>query len=548
MGIVLAILALLAVAAAAVKRSRYARGGSVLDQLAAAVMERAQNRFVLDYSQLVAARSMAEYMESIATMELPRSALTLTRPLGEGNFGRVIAANITRDIKAPASRWRHSGSTGTGNTEVAVKVRRVVAEVDDAALAAEEALAVEALLLRALEHPSIVRVVGLVSLSAPIMVVMELMPNGDLRDFLRKCRPDSTVAAASPAETLNGVDMVAIAARLASAMAFLERNAIIHRDLACRNILVGASPREVKIADLGAARNLFKSAQGTYVATTEHTPARWMSLEALAEGTFSHKSDVFAFGVLVWELLSYGRTPWGAFGVVEMIEALRSGDRMPPPAMIAEEVEVKLYAIAGRCWAEAPKKRPPFRQLFEELQVFNQVLKVVGLGGLASASPSAGSLATSAGYEYESEAGDYATFLGPAARGKPDAAVSSPWPVAIATEKQSIGAQTLQAWSSNTPAAAQQIDLDGIGHVTLPGGKGKVVDCTSGSPTPHHDGSGDAPCGLGAVRDHDGGTQLPCVLKHDTLLSETVVDAVALPPSAPLAEPASARAEGGARL
>ena len=77
-------------------------------------------------------------------------------------------------------------------------------------------------------------------------------------------------------------------------------------------------------ADLGAARDVLRLEGEQYIASTEHTPARWMPLEALMEGKFSHKSDVWAFGVLLWEITSLAKTPWGAFGVADMADALRA--------------------------------------------------------------------------------------------------------------------------------------------------------------------------------------------------------------------------------
>ena len=143
----------------------------------------------------------------------------------------------------------------------------------------------------------------------------------------------------------------------------------MRRDIAARNVLVGSSKHDIKLADLGAARNVFRAEGGVYTATTEHNPARWMPLEALANAEFSHKSDVYAFGVLLWELISFGRTPWGAFGNADMIEALQRGERMDDPKLLPCEECDKLYATAIRCWRREPAKRPPFRQLSDELQV-----------------------------------------------------------------------------------------------------------------------------------------------------------------------------------
>jgi serine/threonine protein kinase len=193
------------------------------------------------------------------------------------------------------------------------------------------------------------------------------------------------VPTAAPA-VIDGADMVAMAAKLGSAMAFLESQSIVHRDIAARNVLVGNGPREVKMADLGAARNVHRTSEasyrGVYTATTDHAPARWMALEALQQAKFSHKSDVFAFGVLLWEMLSFGQTPWGAFGVFDFTQALQNGERLPlPPTSEAdsEGAEVHpatnaLYALALRCWKEAPTKRPHFRQLEAELATHRTVL------------------------------------------------------------------------------------------------------------------------------------------------------------------------------
>ena len=83
---------------------------------------------------------------------------------------------------------------------------------------------------------------------------------------------------------------------------------------------VGASLADVKLGDLGAARNVKSKAEYTYIATAEHMPARWLPLEAIRDAAFSHKSDVFSFGVLMWEICTLGKPPWGAFGVADIVE------------------------------------------------------------------------------------------------------------------------------------------------------------------------------------------------------------------------------------
>jgi serine/threonine protein kinase len=241
---------------------------------------------------------------------------------------------------------------------------------------ANEALLVEALLLRALRHAHVVKVVAVISQTAPIVLCTELMENGDLRSFLRACRP----TAVDPPAKITATDLVVMAARLASAMAYLEKNGVIHRDIAARNGLVGTNSVDVQLADLGAARNVFKNAERVYIATSDHNPSRWLPLEAITEVRFSHKSDVFGFGVLLWELFSYGRTPWGAFGVADMVDALRAGERLQKPGLLPGEAEDRIYSTALRCWHELPAKRPPFRQLNDELLVLSKAL-VASRGG-----------------------------------------------------------------------------------------------------------------------------------------------------------------------
>ena len=246
----------------------------------------------------------------------------------------------------------------------------------------DTALMAEGLLLLGLQHPSIIKLVAIVTDSTPTLVCTELMLNGDLKTFLRSRRhpaagPSGATSPSPPASTattgaaiVTPLAMHQMAARLASAMAFLERRGVIHRDIAARNVLVGEAAIDVKLADLGAARDVLRAEGGQYIATTEHTPARWMPLEALREARFSHKSDVWAFGVLLWEIGTFAKTPWGVFGVGEMAAAIERGERLEHE----DRVPRFLYAIMLRCWHEVSTKRPPFEQLNDELQVRATVL------------------------------------------------------------------------------------------------------------------------------------------------------------------------------
>jgi surface protein len=369
-------------------------------QIADVVRERAEARFVIEYRQLVTEDSMEAFQSTFRKLEVSRAEVSVGAELGRGQSG-VVFAGV----------W--------DSTAIAIKTRQIADVADfvgaDAAVE-DEALLLEALLLNGLRHPAIVSLLAIVTKAAPILVCIELMENGDLREFLRDCRrKQASSQSASPTRKIHVPPqprhaeitpcvMALMAAKLGSAMAFLEQHHIIHRDVAARNVLVGAAAIDVKLADLGAARSVHCMSEisnaGVYTATSDHTPARWMPLEALREAKFSHKSDVFAFGVLLWEILSMGKTPWGAFGVQDFTSALVRGERMLCPVLVESQAEErgeadggadaktdgsiaahdlvhKIYAVAVRCWAENPEKRPHFHQLEAEFAIHEKVLVAV---------------------------------------------------------------------------------------------------------------------------------------------------------------------------
>jgi serine/threonine protein kinase len=330
----------------------------------------AEARFVIEYRQLVCARSMTEFQRDFQQLEVARSAVRLGPELGRGQSGVVFLGSICgREI------------------DVAIKTRiDDSVNVGSAVAVADEALLLEAMLLNGLRHSGIVTLLAVVTIQSPILVCTEFMENGNLRDFLRRCRPNQKVRTRIN-RVVGSMDitptvMTTMAAKLSSAMAFIEEKGIIHRDIAARNVLVGNNATAVKIADLGAARNVHRTSElacnGVYIAKTDHSPARWMSLEALRDAQFSHKSDVFAFGVLLWEILSLGQTPWGVFGVPEFTQALENGERLVFPRALERTLETSIaktiYSIALRCWKESPTKRPHLHQVEAEFAIHHGVL------------------------------------------------------------------------------------------------------------------------------------------------------------------------------
>jgi serine/threonine protein kinase/Ran GTPase-activating protein (RanGAP) involved in mRNA processing and transport len=382
------------------RRGASTDASSVATKFLALARERAEVRFVLEYRQLVSAKSMPEFQLQLQQLEVPRSTVKLGTELGRGQSGIVFRGAFCDGGVGLAIKTRGGGGFNVGGAAAAV---------------ADEALMLEAMLLNGLRHPGIVTLLAVVTSGTQVLICTELMQNGDLRAHLRRCRPrppvmgamgagtGATVASTGATDTRTGATdtkagatdtrtlpwvittqaMIAMTAKLGSALGFIEQQGIIHRDIAARNVLVGKDASDVKLADLGAARNVHRTNElvcnGVYTATTEHTPARWMPLEALREAKFSHKSDVFAFGVLLWEILTFGQTPWGAFGVADFTHALAQGERLKFPSTFgAGKAEARtahiMYAVAMRCWNDSPAKRPHFHQLEAEFAIHHTVL------------------------------------------------------------------------------------------------------------------------------------------------------------------------------
>ena len=320
-------------------------------ELCSATKERAQLTFLAKYSQRLfsTVQSAEEYAALVATLELPRVNIKMVRQLGAGNYGNVMLAKL-----------RKSGGSGDGGgtstVEVAVKSR--LPEETDATV--DEALLAEALVLHSLKHEHILEMIGICTTSMPFLVATERMANGDLKSYLRACRPSQP----KPKASLTLYDVSLIAERIAQALAHLEKLSVIHRDVAARNVLVGTAPTEVKLGDLGAARSVFREAEREYTATSDHMPVRWMALESLRQASFTNKSDVWSFGVFCWEVTTHGKTPYGVFGGVKDISGhLVKGGRLEeapftPPGMFKQML---------LCWSEDPKRRPRFADLVQAL-------------------------------------------------------------------------------------------------------------------------------------------------------------------------------------
>ncbi|XP_015273635.1 PREDICTED: angiopoietin-1 receptor [Gekko japonicus] len=211
-------------------------------------------------------------------------------------------------------------------------------------------------------HPNIINLLGACEHRGYLYLAIEYAPHGNLLDFLRKSRVLETdpafAIANSTASTLSSQQLLHFAADVARGMDYLSQKQFIHRDLAARNILVGEN-YVAKIADFGLSRG-----QEVYVKKTMgRLPVRWMAIESLNYSVYTTNSDVWSYGVLLWEIVSLGGTPYCGMTCAELYEKLPQGYRLEKPLNCDDEV----YDLMRQCWREKPYERPSFAQILVSL-------------------------------------------------------------------------------------------------------------------------------------------------------------------------------------
>ncbi|XP_012391670.1 tyrosine-protein kinase Fes/Fps isoform X3 [Orcinus orca] len=260
---------------------------------------------------------------------LSHEDLVLGEQIGRGNFGEVFSGRLRAD-----------------NTLVAVKSCRETLPPDLKAKFLQEAR-----ILKQYSHPNIVRLIGVCTQKQPIYIVMELVQGGDFLTFLR------TEGARLRVKTL--LQMVGDAA---AGMEYLESKCCIHRDLAARNCLV-TEKNVLKISDFGMSR---EEADGIYAASggLRQVPVKWTAPEALNYGRYSSESDVWSFGILLWETFSLGASPYPNLSNQQTREFVEKGGRLPCPELCPDAV----FRLMEQCWASEPGQRPSFSTIYQELQ------------------------------------------------------------------------------------------------------------------------------------------------------------------------------------
>ncbi|KAI5092441.1 high affinity nerve growth factor receptor precursor, partial [Silurus meridionalis] len=284
--------------------------------------------------------------KDMCVQHIKRQDIMLKWELGEGAFGKVYlaeCANLCPD---------------TDKMLVAIKTLK------DANESTRQDFQREAELLTVLQHEHIVRFYGVCTDGEPLAMVFEYMRHGDLNRFLRAHGPDARIldeVKMPPVGQLTLLQMLQIAAQIASGMVYLASLHFVHRDLATRNCLVGEG-LVVKIGDFGMSRDIY-STDYYRVGGRTMLPIRWMPPESIMYRKFTTESDIWSFGVVLWEIFTYGKQPWYQLSNSEAIECITQGRELERPRTCPKEV----HQLMQGCWQREPQQRLVIKEVYNRL-------------------------------------------------------------------------------------------------------------------------------------------------------------------------------------
>ncbi|XP_006152175.1 focal adhesion kinase 1 isoform X2 [Tupaia chinensis] len=270
--------------------------------------------------------------------EIQRERIELGRCIGEGQFGDV-----------------HQGVyMSPENPALAVAIKTCKNCTSDSV---REKFLQEALTMRQFDHPHIVKLIGVIT-ENPVWIIMELCTLGELRSFLQVRK-----------YSLDLASLILYAYQLSTALAYLESKRFVHRDIAARNVLVSSNDC-VKLGDFGLSRYMEDSTY--YKASKGKLPIKWMAPESINFRRFTSASDVWMFGVCMWEILMHGVKPFQGVKNNDVIGRIENGERLPMPP----NCPPTLYSLMTKCWAYDPSRRPRFTELKAQLSTILEEEKV----------------------------------------------------------------------------------------------------------------------------------------------------------------------------
>uniref|UniRef100_H2ZQU1 receptor protein-tyrosine kinase n=1 Tax=Ciona savignyi TaxID=51511 RepID=H2ZQU1_CIOSA len=266
------------------------------------------------------------------TKEIDASFIKIEQVIGAGEFGEVCRGRLQM--------------TNKNETDVAIKTLK-------SGYSTQQKLDFlgEASIMGQFDHPNVIRLEGVVTKSRPLMIITEFMENGSLDVFLRNHDNGFTV-----------IQLVGILRNIAAGMKYLSDMGYVHRDLAARNILVNAQ-LICKVSDFGMSRVLEEDSDAAYTARGGKIPIRWTAPEAFTYRKFTSASDVWSYGIVMWEVMSYGERPYWGMSNRDVMNAVETGYRLPAP-MDCPQVQHRLML---ECWKKDRNQRPKFGQIVSSL-------------------------------------------------------------------------------------------------------------------------------------------------------------------------------------
>ncbi|XP_065209456.1 plexin-A4-like [Planococcus citri] len=278
--------------------------------------------------------------------EIPRGDLLLGEILGEGEFRRVVKGNVSGLLQQDVV------------ITVAVKMLKNTHTDEDMIN-----LVCEMELMKLIgRHDNVLALLGCCTQDGPLFIITEYSSHGNLLDFLRNHNPHSSTAQETTLVDLSETVIISFAQQVAKGMEYLASLQIIHRDLAARNVLVFDN-YTLKIGNFGSARDI-RHDYYFEQKTNGRFPVKWMAPEALIHFRYTIQSDVWSFGVLLWEIMTFGAVPYSEFDdVKKLVQAIQSGYRMKKPDTCPE----MLYCLMRKCWKYLPKDRPDFTTTIQDL-------------------------------------------------------------------------------------------------------------------------------------------------------------------------------------
>uniref|UniRef100_A0A669DLY1 non-specific protein-tyrosine kinase n=1 Tax=Oreochromis niloticus TaxID=8128 RepID=A0A669DLY1_ORENI len=276
-----------------------------------------------------------ERPKSVVKYGIDRNDIVLGRILGEGFFGEVYDGV-----------YKKNGE----RVNVAVKTCK------DCSPDVMEKFMSEAVIMKNLDHPHIVRLIGIIE-ENPVWIVMELYKYGELGNYLVQNK-----------EKLTNTTLVLFSLQICKALVYLGGVNMVHRDIAVRNVLV-ASPDCVKLGDFGLSRYI--EDEEYYKASVTRLPIKWMAPESINFRRFTSASDVWMFAVCMWEIMIGGQQPFYWLENRDVINQLEQGIRLPKP----DNCPPALYSLMTRCWSYDPSERPSFTELVMKIS-FNFFLYI----------------------------------------------------------------------------------------------------------------------------------------------------------------------------